>query len=231
MCGTRVHISTKLGDDWLNTATCISQNVTISFKHEYRKQTLTSRCDVISDTINIKNTFWGIIYHDLSISDVKMNLSRIKKIKMAISRSGRVLHRKLYQNLGHTTRQAILFPTFWGFDWRCSSNINEVIAISKFQLLLTLVTYLFDLWPWNTTTFCTASRYICGWKIVKICQSHRDLCVKMCWFHLNMNIEGWFCRHDVTSLVRSAAWNTFSWIICIQLFHTRCQLEATFGNF
>ena len=36
-----------------------------------------SRCDVISDVINIKNTFSGIISDDLSVSDVKMNLSKI----------------------------------------------------------------------------------------------------------------------------------------------------------
>ena len=87
--------------------------------------------------------------------------------------------------------------------------INEVIAISIFDLLFDLVTYLFDLWPWNTTNLCTEPRYICEWQIVKICESVRDLCVKMCYFHLNMNIEGWFCRHGVTSLATSSAWKYF----------------------
>ena len=36
------------------TATCIAENVTISFKHEYRGHTLTSRCDVIGDVIIMK---------------------------------------------------------------------------------------------------------------------------------------------------------------------------------
>ena len=67
---------TKFSDDWLQTATCIAENVTISFKHEYRKPTLTSHCDVISDVINIKSTFWGIISDNLSISDVKMRFSK-----------------------------------------------------------------------------------------------------------------------------------------------------------
>ena len=35
------------------------------------------RCDVISDVIDIKSNFSGIISNDLSISDVKMNLSKI----------------------------------------------------------------------------------------------------------------------------------------------------------
>ena len=42
---------TKFGDDRSKTATCIAENVTISFKHEYRGHTLTSRCDVIGDVI------------------------------------------------------------------------------------------------------------------------------------------------------------------------------------
>ena len=53
------------------------ENVTISFTHEYRRHTLTSRCDVISDVMNIKNTFYVIMCDVLSISYVKMNLSQI----------------------------------------------------------------------------------------------------------------------------------------------------------
>ena len=77
MCSTKLHTWTKLSDDWLKTATCISENVTISFKHEYRRPTLTSNCDVISDVINIKNTSGGILSDELSISAIKMNLSKI----------------------------------------------------------------------------------------------------------------------------------------------------------
>ena len=35
-------------------ATCIAENVTISFKYEYRGHTLTSRCDVIGEVIIMK---------------------------------------------------------------------------------------------------------------------------------------------------------------------------------
>ena len=72
-----LHMWTKFGDDWSGTATCIAGNVTISFKHEYRRHTLMSLCDVISDVMNIKNTFYAIIYDVLCISYVKMNLSQI----------------------------------------------------------------------------------------------------------------------------------------------------------
>ena len=65
----------KYEEDWSETTSYIAGNMTISFKHEYRRPSLTSRCDVISDVININTTFSGTICNDFSISDVKMNLS------------------------------------------------------------------------------------------------------------------------------------------------------------
>ena len=50
----RLHMWTKFVDDWSKVVTCIAQNVTISFKHEYRRHTLTSRCDIIVDVIIMK---------------------------------------------------------------------------------------------------------------------------------------------------------------------------------
>ena len=47
--------------------------MSISFFH----LTLTSRCDVASDVINIKSIFGGLISDGLSISYVKMNLFKI----------------------------------------------------------------------------------------------------------------------------------------------------------
>ena len=54
LCCVRLHIWTKFSDDWSKTSTCIVENVTISFKYEYRRHTLTSRCDVIGDVIIMK---------------------------------------------------------------------------------------------------------------------------------------------------------------------------------
>ena len=51
----------------------MEKNVTISFKHEYRRYILTSQRDVM----NIKNTFYVIICYVLYIPYVKMNLSQI----------------------------------------------------------------------------------------------------------------------------------------------------------
>ena len=45
---------TKFGDDWSRIATCIAKNMTIWFKHEYSRHTLTSRYDVIGDVIIIR---------------------------------------------------------------------------------------------------------------------------------------------------------------------------------
>ena len=107
MCRIRLHKWTKFSDNWSETATCIAENVTISFKHQYRRPTLMSRCDVMSDAINIKNTFLGLISDGLSISNIKMNLSKIFRN----FQNGRHIevwanfpNRKLYWKLGLTSR-------------------------------------------------------------------------------------------------------------------------------
>ena len=43
-----------------------------------------------------------------------------------ILKSGDLLNRKLYRKLSLTSRQAMLFPTFWDFDRHSSSNIKRV---------------------------------------------------------------------------------------------------------
>ena len=53
---------TKFGDGWSKIATCIAENVTISFKHEYRRRTLTLRCDVIDDVIIMKIVMVGNLH-------------------------------------------------------------------------------------------------------------------------------------------------------------------------
>ena len=53
---------TKFGDGWSKIATCIAENVTISFKHEYRRHTLTLRCDVSGDVIIMKIVMVGNLH-------------------------------------------------------------------------------------------------------------------------------------------------------------------------
>ena len=143
MCSTKLHIWTKLSDDWLKCAICISENVTISFKHEYRRPTLTSRCDVISDVIDIRNTFGGMICDDFSISDVKTNLSKI--------------FRK-FQN-GHHIEVTVIFYTgsctgIWAIkqDRPCYSLHLELSIDAVAQILTKLLqfqnlTYFLTSWP------------------------------------------------------------------------------------
>ena len=64
MSGTILHMLTKFSDDWLKIVTSIMENVTISFKHEYRRPTLTSGCDVMNGVISAKIIIW----HDLQWS-------------------------------------------------------------------------------------------------------------------------------------------------------------------
>ena len=75
MCGMVRHMLTNFGDYWLKNATWFAENVTISFKHEYRRPNVTSRCDVVKDVISVKNNFSGIISNDLFISDNEINPS------------------------------------------------------------------------------------------------------------------------------------------------------------
>ena len=52
-----VHIWIQFGDDLSKRSWIMHENALISFKHEYRRLTLSSRCDVISDVIIMKNIF------------------------------------------------------------------------------------------------------------------------------------------------------------------------------
>ena len=56
MCVSILHMWTKISDDWSKAMTCIVENVTISFKHEYRRLNLTSRYDIMSDVSSVNNT-------------------------------------------------------------------------------------------------------------------------------------------------------------------------------
>ena len=63
----------KFNDDIFACFLVIMKNV-ISFIKEYRRPTLRPPCDIIDDVIIIKNTFLGIIWDDLFISEVKLKL-------------------------------------------------------------------------------------------------------------------------------------------------------------
>ena len=53
---------------------------------------------------------------------------------------------KLYRKLNMREIYPLVFPTFWAFDWRSSSNIDGDISISKLDLLCDLVTSSLTSW-------------------------------------------------------------------------------------
>ena len=55
------------------------KNVVISFIKEYRGPTFRPPYDVIDDVSIMKNTFYGIIWDDLFISEVKLKLCLISQ--------------------------------------------------------------------------------------------------------------------------------------------------------
>ena len=146
MCSTGLHMWTKFSDDWLQTATCIAENVTISFKHEYRRPTLTLRCDATSDVINIKSTFSGIICNDLSVSDVKISLSEII-YNLKFSKwppfwgPGELLNRKLPRKLSPTSNRPYPYLHFELLIDVLAKKIDGVMAM----------TYFFTQWPSSMT--------------------------------------------------------------------------------
>ena len=141
MYGTRLHMWTKCSDDWLKPRTYIAENVPISFKHEYRRPTLTSRCDVISDVINIKINFSGTISDDPFISDAKINLSKIFRN---------------FQNGRHFEVQAI-FQTGSCTEFRVLHRDRPCLSL-HFELLFdVLAQKLTELWRFQNLTYFLTS--------------------------------------------------------------------------
>ena len=66
----------KFNDDIFARLQVIMKNVVISFIKEYRGPTLRPPCDAMDDVIIMK-IFWGIIWDDLFISEVKWKLCLI----------------------------------------------------------------------------------------------------------------------------------------------------------
>ena len=157
MCGTRLHMWTKFSDDWLKPTTYIAKNVTISFKHAYRRPNLTPRCDVISDVINIKSTFSGIISDNLSISDAKMNLSKI----FQNFQNGRHFEVRAIFHTGSCTGSWVLHQ-----DRPCLSLHFELLfdGVMGFQNL----TYFLTSWP-NYLTFDLENKWASS--------PHQDTCL------------------------------------------------------
>ena len=106
---------------------------------------MTSRCDVISDVINIKSTFSAIICNDLSISDVKISLSEIiwNFSKWPPFRGpGELLNRKLYRKLSATSNRPCPYLHF--------ELLIDVQAKKLTELRQWPIFWPRDLVPWPT---------------------------------------------------------------------------------
>ena len=140
MYSAKMHLCMKFCESMSNIH---GKNVTISFKHEYRRHTLTSRYDVISDVMNIKkhflcNNLW-CSFHIFWQNEHISNFSKFSKWP-PFWFSSEFFNLKLYRKLSLTARYAMPFPTFWDFVRRSNSNIKGVMASSIFDLLFDLVT-------------------------------------------------------------------------------------------
>ena len=138
LCWGWLHMWTKFVDDWSKIATCITQNVTISFKDEYRRHTLTSRCDVIGE-----NHFGGWFTYYISILDVKLGL--YWKLRIFLNWRKCEVHANFFvisvtgSKVCYLDSQSNLLHFELLIDV-LAQKIDGVMAISKFDLFLDLVT-------------------------------------------------------------------------------------------
>ena len=72
-----IHMHRKFNDDSFARCLVIMKNVIISFIKEYRGPILRPPCDAIDDFIIMKIFFFGMIWDDLFISEVKLKLCLI----------------------------------------------------------------------------------------------------------------------------------------------------------
>ena len=97
---------TKFGDDWSKSVTYIAENVTISFKHEYIRHTLTSRRDVIGDVIIMKIILVGDL-HTIFLY-LLPNWGYIENCEIFKTdenlRSGELFRHKCHRKLGMSSR-------------------------------------------------------------------------------------------------------------------------------
>ena len=110
-----MQIWVKFGEGMSKHWWIMCENVLIWLKHEYRRLTLSSCCDVISDVINMKMLFLWQIEYVLPISDDKLELSII------FQKFEKWRNFELAANV-----------SFWAFDRR-SIWLCKIWAISKIE--------------------------------------------------------------------------------------------------
>ena len=119
----------KFNDDIFARFLVIMKNVAISFIKEYIGPNLRPPCDVIDDVIIMKNTFFGTIWDDLFISEVKLKLCLIfRNLK-----NGR--HFELATNFFTGS-----YTVSWHFELLIDALAQILMEICQFQILTFFVT-------------------------------------------------------------------------------------------
>ena len=175
---TILHKWPKFSDYWLKTSTCIAENVLFLLKHEYRRLTLTSHCDVINDVIQIQTIAFYIFWDVESKSGIRLKLSwKLTKIEnqnfhVRNSTSGAFLNWTRHLKLIMSARCALISTTFQFFKFCCSSKIDWLMRIFHFRQLLGLMTSSMTSSTPNTIHLGVVPDYICwrslvmiGWKL------------------------------------------------------------------
>ena len=98
---TSVHLHAQFNDHIIQCFRVIAKNVTISIKHDYRRPTLSSRCDVIGDVIIMEFIFVDNL-HTVFLY-MMSNLSYVENCNIfktdAILRSGQIFRHKCHRKL------------------------------------------------------------------------------------------------------------------------------------
>ena len=122
-----IPMHTKFNDDTFVRCLVIMKNAVISFIREYRGPILRPICDFIDDVIITKNTFCGIIWNDLFISEIKLklclifqNFQNVRQFELATN----FFLPEGIPEVEYAKRKPVAYPIFWAFDPCLSSNID-----------------------------------------------------------------------------------------------------------
>ena len=136
-----MHIWVKFGEGMSKHWWIMCENVLIWLKHEYRRLTLSSCCDVISDVINMKMLFLWQIEYVLSISDDKLELFMIFQ---------------KFEKWRNFELAANIFNKHVTGNWVCYVNSQEQFL--NFELLIdVLAQKMTELWQFQNLIYLLTS--------------------------------------------------------------------------
>ena len=136
-----MQIWVKFGEGMSKHWWIMCENVLIWLKHEYRRLTLSSCCDIISDVINMKVLFLWQIEYVLSISDDKLELFTIFQ---------------KFEKWRNFELAANIFNNHVTGNWVCYVNSQEQFL--NFELLVdVLAQKMTELWQFQNLIYLLTS--------------------------------------------------------------------------